>query len=344
MIAIVRATLGLVLVGAGVGAALWLGSGEAAETGGDPGGQGGAKSQWLSSVQCKDCHADVWAEWHGSHHQIAYLNPEVRALSEDFRNKDCQACHLPVPISMTGYGTRTLPRQTFPDEGVSCLTCHLGKAGEILGRNSVPEAPCKPVANTDVISMGLCESCHNQHQTTDQWRASPQAAAGTSCNDCHMPEVERRLGDGSTRKGRAHRYPGAHDAAMLRTSAKFDVTVVAAEGGGGGREIELRLENVGAGHNFPTEERHRAVDMVLRFVDGEGKASEWITGYRFRQPYRDEKGDNTQLPAGEAKAVRIAVPEGAVRAEARLWYRLTPYVEDSDPKCTLLEERSVDLR
>ena len=49
-----------------------------------------ARLQFVSSTQCASCHKDVFDEWHGSHHQIAYLNEEVRALSDDFRNKECQ--------------------------------------------------------------------------------------------------------------------------------------------------------------------------------------------------------------------------------------------------------------
>ncbi|MCA8971467.1 MAG: hypothetical protein KDC95_16870 [Planctomycetes bacterium] len=349
MSGLVRLLLGLVLLGGIAGMVFWFGG--AKESGvGASGTQSSTTSQnssgplassaervWESSTQCKECHEDVWSEWHGSHHQIAYLNPSVRKLSEDFRNKECQACHLPVPISMTGYAMRTLPRQTYPEEGISCLSCHLGKSGEVLARATVDSAPCKPVASEDFVSMRLCESCHNQHKTTDQWRASPQFQAGTSCNDCHMPEVERKGVDGSTHPGRGHRYLGAHDKPTLLKAGKFDVTKI-------GDEIELRLENIGAGHNFPTEERHRAVDMMVRFVNGDGTPSDWTRGYRFRQPYRDEPGENTQLPAGQAKAVRVGIPKDAVKAEARLWYRLTPFVGDDSPESTLLEERSVDLR
>jgi hypothetical protein len=294
--------------------------------------------RWQSSQQCKSCHQDVWNEWHGSHHQIAYVNPVVRQLSEDFRNKECQACHLPRPISVTGYGQRTLPRITLPDEGVSCLTCHLGKDGQILGRNDVPTAGCKPIKSKDLISVQLCASCHNQHWTTDQWQASQYPAQGKDCNHCHMPEVERQLANGQKKKGFNHTYPGCHDKAMLQKAGKFDVEV---EGG----ELVMSLENVGAGHNFPTEERHRAVDIVYRFhLEGEGgNQTKWTRAWRFRMPYRDEPGEDTQLPAHQKKTVRVKVPENATKATVRLWYRLTPFCGDEDPESTLLFEREVSL-
>lgn len=293
--------------------------------------------RWQSAEQCRDCHRDVWDEWSGSHHQISFLNPEVRALSDDFRNKECQACHLPQPIAVTGFGQRTLPRLTRPAEGVGCIECHLDPAGRVMGTRDLPDAPCAPVASPVLSSADHCASCHNQHGTTDQWRASRFAEQGVGCNDCHMPEVERRGADGRTRRGRRHVYEGAHDVAMLRRAAEFTVAV-------DGRELVLALENREAGHNFPTEERHRAVDIDYRFVDAEAGPGNWERAYRFRMPYRDEPGEDTQLPAGARKELRIALPDGAVAAEARLWYRLKPYIGDDDPASTLLFERRVEIQ
>lgn len=298
--------------------------------------QRNATIRWESSKQCQECHADVYAEWLGSHHQIAYTNPEVRVLADDFKKEECIDCHLPRPLAVTGFGRRTLPRLTHFDEGVSCITCHLAADGGILGAKDRPEAPCRPRQSDEFLSVDACMSCHNQHGTTDQWRASHFAQQGTDCSTCHMPHVERTRPDGSTRMGRGHRWLGAHDKATLASAGKFTVERRAGE-------VVLALENVGAGHNYPTEERHRAVDMMYRFVTPDAEPGEWTRAWRFRQPYRDEPGENTQLPAGERKEVAVPVPSGAVAVEARLWYRLTPFCGDEDPRSTLLEERRVDL-
>lgn len=287
---------------------------------------------WESSQQCQQCHAEVWDEWQGSHHQISYLNPEVRKLSEDFRNKECAACHLPRPVTFTGYGERVLPRLTNPDEGVSCLTCHLAADGTILGRHDRPDVACAPHADADFLKVDMCQSCHNQHYTTDQWRASTYAKEGVNCNDCHMPEVARK--DGS--QGRSHVFSGAHDIDTLRRAGKLAIAV---DGG----DMVFKLTNVGAGHNFPTEERHRAVDIMVRFVLADGTQTPWQRSYRYRQPYRDEPGENTQLPSGATHESRTPIVAGAKTAQIRMWYRLTPYVGDDDPLSTLLLEKEVEL-
>lgn len=300
--------------------------------------------RWESSAQCRDCHRALFDEWTASHHAIAFTNPEVRALSDDFRKEECLDCHLPRPLAVTGFGKRTLPRRTHFDEGVSCITCHLAPDGGIFARNDRPEVPCQPRRSDEFLAVDACASCHNQHGTTDQWRASHYAQQGSDCSACHMPEVERMRADGSKRFGRKHVFEGAHDAAMLRKAYTFEV---ARDGG----EVVMKLTNSGAGHNFPTEERHRAVDIVYRFVV-DGTAGEWQRAWRFRQPYRDEmapvnpggaSGENTQLPAAASKAVRAAIPAGATAVEVRLWYRLTPFVLDDSPQSTLLDERKVPL-
>jgi hypothetical protein len=323
-----RARLALALVVLGpLGGAAWLASRGIAH-----GGEAAATERWTSSAQCAGCHPQVYAEWKGSHHQIAYLNPEVRKLSDDFKNKECQACHLPRPVFVTGLGNRTLPRVTRPDEGVDCLTCHLSADGAILARRARPDVPCAPRADAGVVAVEMCQSCHNQHKTTDQWRASAFAEQGKDCASCHMLEAARP--GTASGKGRSHVYPGAHDEEMLRAASRLDVAR-------DGEQLVVTVKNVAAGHNFPTEERHRAVDIVVRFEPSAG--NDWERLFRFRQPYRDEPGENTQLPAGQSHVERVWIPKGKTRATVRLWYRLNPYAVDGDGASTLLFERPVDL-
>lgn len=293
-----------------------------------------AAPRFTSSEDCRACHAEVFAEWRASHHAIAFTNPEVRKLSNDFKTKECRDCHLPRPVSETGIGEPPLPRETRPGEGVDCLTCHLGADGRILGRRSLPQAGCRPVASQELVSVALCETCHNQHKTTDQFRASRFAQDPGGCNACHMPPAARA----GRRRGRGHVFPGAHDAAMLRRAARFEVAVE------GGRAV-VTVANEGAGHNFPTEERHRAVDVLYRILPPGAKPARWKPAftrlYRFRMPYVGEPGEDTQLPAGQVWRGSLPleeVPPGA-RVEFRLVYKLQPYLPDE--KSVVLFEREV---
>lgn len=336
-----RGALALAIV-ATVGGGLWLLVDDSTAAASP---HAGSAPRWESAQQCKACHEDLYAEWQASHHGIAFTNPEVRQLSDDFRKEECMDCHLPRPLAVTGFGKRTLPRRTHFDEGVSCISCHLGPDGGIVGRADRPEVPCKPKRNDAFLTVDACASCHNQHGTTDQWRASSYAKIGTDCASCHMPAVQRQRPDKSARLGRDHVFPGCHDETMLRSAARFDV---AREGD----DLVLSMTNVAAGHNFPTEERHRAVDMTYRFVTAAGPGA-WQRAWRFRQPYRDEMepinpgnapGENTQLPAGATKTVRVTIPEDVLRVETRMWYRLQPFAVDGDRYSTLLYEKALEVR
>ena len=84
------------------------------------------KIPFTKSSECRECHPDVYAEWHGSHHRMAYTNPEVQKLSTGFQGSgvDCLPCHLPRPMFQEGFGLRPLERLDRRAEGVDCFTCH----------------------------------------------------------------------------------------------------------------------------------------------------------------------------------------------------------------------------
>lgn len=275
---------------------------------------------FTSSRECIACHVEPGAEWEGSWHAQSWNDPDVRALSNDFANADCIDCHAPRPVFETGVGARVLPRSARRAEGVDCITCHLlpeSSAGTVAGTIDAPSAPCRPVATTDLARAEFCASCHDQHQTVQQWRASRWAAEGIDCVDCHMP-----YRDGDPSRGRDHTMHGAHSLELLRQAVELRA---AREGSG----IVVEVENVGAGHHFPTDERSRAADVFWRplATDGDEPVA-WRHLHRFRSPYRDETGvEDTLLPAHETRRVTIEdAPAGAV--EVALFFKLTPYWED----------------
>ena len=183
----------------------------------------------VDSSQCAECHREIYDEWEGSHHAFAWLNPEPRRpeLSDNFKNKDCIPCHAPRPMIEVGYGLRPLERETRRETGVDCFTCHKYKnvmaASNRLGRNA-SSAPCNPVEWAPVSEMNLCAPCHDQHKVMQDWKLSRYGEEGSEdfqdCNDCHMPETPGPGTAGGSRKThRSHAFAGAHDAAMLKTSA-----------------------------------------------------------------------------------------------------------------------------
>lgn len=276
----------------------------------------------MTSQDCAECHPAVFAEWQDSHHAFAYENPEVRKLSNDFRNEECLACHAPRPVLDFEPGERVLARAADRGSGVDCLSCHQGPSGGMATSTLSPNssAPCQPYHETRMASVEHCASCHNQHGTIDQWHASPAHLKGENCLHCHMPETFREGG----RRGKHHGFPASHDEDALKRAARID-------GGNDEQGLWVAVENFGAAHNFPTDERSRAADVQLRWQDEAGNWGEWQHLWRFRDPYRDEVDlTNTQLPSGETWRESVTAPSGMVRGEARLLYRTNPYLPDDE--------------
>lgn len=273
----------------------------------------------LSSAQCLDCHAGVAEEWQASHHKFAYENPEVRKLSNDFANQECIACHAPRPVLGFEPGERVLARQSERGLGVDCLACHAHPDGGVGTANPAAnlDAPCRPRLVERMASVEHCAACHNQHKTVEQWRAAPEHLKGTNCLDCHMPQNWREGG----RKGRDHSFRASHDLDALRSAVTFT-------SGWGAEGPWVALENSGAGHNFPTDERSRAADIQVRWQE-QGEWQTWQHVHRFRDPYRDETDlTNTQLPSGETQRFVLDAPSQSTAGEVRLLYRTNPFLPD----------------
>lgn len=312
-------------------------------------GGGPAVSQpttWTSSQQCAECHPAAFESWQQSEHANAWTGHAVRAQSNDFANQDCIDCHAPQPVFDFALGERALGRAVRRPEGVDCIACHsLPEGGMAAGFND-PKAACRPTEKRELLSANYCGSCHNLHGTVTQWQGSRWAAERVSCIDCHMPE------DGAGH--RSHAMPGGNDLAMLKTAVHLS-----AEHGPSG--WTLMLENVGAGHSFPTDERSRAADLFWRPLGAEpNPEAPWQHLHRLRSPYRHEVDlPDTLLLVHEAR--RIPVLDRGAEASERLLlndatgepvsgpievllvYKRSPYYPgglsrpESDPDVTVLE-------
>lgn len=288
-----------------------------------------ATTTWAftSSSQCQTCHAQVYEEWSKSWHAQAWTDPEVRALSNDFQNTDCIDCHASRPVYETGVGQRVLPRSARRSEGIDCIACHIlpesapeARGGALVaGTIDDRTAACRPVAVRSLGSPEYCGVCHDQHKTVTQWRETQYPARGIGCVDCHMP-----YRDGDATKGRNHTMHGGHDIELVRSAVALRAKREAGH-------VVLEVENVAAGHHFPTDERSRASDVFWRPLaasgtENGGAIGAWRHVYRFRSPYRHEVDlVDTLLPAHKTQSMVVDDPEAQGPIEAALFYKRTPY-------------------
>lgn len=282
--------------------------------------EAGPARTFTSSRQCQECHPEPYAEWESSQHAMAWINPEVRRTSNDFAVKDCIACHAPRPVFVIGVGERVLPREDRRREGVDCITCHQLPDGSMAGTMSDPRAACRPTERIELTRPEYCAGCHNQHKTVDQWRESEWPDRGEDCLSCHMP-----YRNDDPNAGRDHRYLAGHHLPTLKSAVELR----------GRREGDgwiVEIENVGAGHAFPTDQRSRASDIFWRPVPADGaEAGAWRHIHRIRDPYRtDIDIPSTLLHAHETRSFTIDDPEAKGSIEAAVYYMRQPVWENPD--------------
>jgi HEAT repeat protein len=293
----------------------------------------------MTSRFCAGCHPADYAEHKQNTHGRAFFDEEARLATRGFRREDCIRCHTPRPVFETGIGMTPMQRWTDLEEGNTCMSCH-GRAGYDYSRFQ-GGAECKQAFEPEVGTVADCASCHRIAGTPDQWsRAEHGHKAGRVCLDCHMPEVERPVAVGQPpRTVRSHLFPASSSESQLRKAYGYQAAVE-------GNEVVVKITNKGAGHNFPTANRQRAVEslVVVRDADGKEVSRSRLT---CRYPYASELEPHqltaprsSQIPSGKTTEHRVPLTIAGGTVETRLYFKIYRPIEDTDPNLSrCLEER-----
>jgi len=155
----------------------------------------------------------------------------------------CLNCHAPRSEQQAGFLDADAG-QVHSLSGVDCVACHVRRHRR-YGPNARPITSHGEVEALPLFkNAAFCSPCHQfpnwgervkgklLENTEQEWRASPYAAAGIGCRDCHMPAG-------------SHAFKGVHDPGMVRRALWVEVRR-------GQEGVELRACNVGAGHALPT--------------------------------------------------------------------------------------------
>jgi HEAT repeat protein len=330
-----------------VGCALWSCATGPTGSAGRPSmhasGDGAERMAHLDLVQrsdfCARCHPDAAAEHRMNTHGRAFSDPEVRMATAQFSIAGCIDCHTPRPVFETGIGKNPVKRLHHLEEANSCMTCH-AKGGFDYATFQGGARECKDAFDGRVGQVEACASCHRNHGTPYQWEhAKFGKQAGNTCVDCHMPEVTRPVAAGGpAKKTRRHTFFASRSESQLAMAYEYRVKL-------DGNEFVATITNAGAGHNFPTELKQRAVEslVIIRDVAGREIArSRQIYRDPYKRPYGLNLPVNTQIPSGETREHRVPVPVSAGTIESQLFYKLYYPIEDSHPDLSrILESRSL---
>lgn len=165
---------------------------------------------------CQGCHGEIFEQWQGTMHSIAFNDPLYLAEAE-LAGKEagpeverfCHTCHGPVAVlrgQVNGYEMA----DTVAKRGVFCDFCHTIKSLKGIGNGQYVPAPgivkrgpfkdsVSPYHETAYSELHtkseFCGICHNVNHpanglpieaTFTEWKKSPYAKAGIQCQDCHM--------------------------------------------------------------------------------------------------------------------------------------------------------------
>jgi hypothetical protein len=324
-----------------------------------------------SNDNCKACHEEIYAEWEGDRHAIAWVGELYTELSKNHTDPNCFSCHAPRPVLETGLDSPAESRGENRESGINCLTCHrrgdhvAGPSREhkaVAGR----EPECGPVFDARLARTGAqeataqyCGVCHNLHGTCDEFLGSKYAREdGMTCLSCHMQEIVAPVVTGGPPRARmAHRWPGAHSKQMLQKALRMDSRL-------DNDLVKVRVTNAGAGHKVPTDARHRGIYVRIAFFDEYGQPVRVTTVDPLTQRevsdlevnmdvirlfYRHEQREPTQIPpAGTLGADNWRDSEFPIPAEARngrVRVRLYYLLNWAWPmrKGTLIEEQELSL-
>jgi mono/diheme cytochrome c family protein len=209
------------------------------------------------------CHVKQFQEWSSSLHARAAgggLLGQLPAFDLETQTA-CLRCHAPRSEQQEAF-LAAAPGEVQSLTGVDCVACHVRRHRR-YGAAFKPLTPHGEVTGLPLFDDGVfCSPCHQfpdwgervngklLESTEQEWRASPYAREGVSCQDCHM-------------RGGGHEFKGIHDPEMTRTALQVEVWRTR-------NGVEIRAGNVGAGHALPTYATPRIRVLLQQGIaDGE---------------------------------------------------------------------------
>ena len=184
------------------------------------------------AVTCQECHGDIYKQWKGSMHSLAYKDPVFQALwklgdkeTNGQTNKLCLGCHSTAGVvSGTVVDTKGKNVPEVVEDGVQCHVCHSVKS------TRVDRSPTGEPQNASfLITPGrahfgpfkdgwswrhkteyselhtkseFCAGCHQLFhpannmpiaRTYSEWKDSIYAEKDIQCQDCHMQPVDKAI-------------------------------------------------------------------------------------------------------------------------------------------------------
>lgn len=265
------------------------------------------------AAYCATCHPDTYEQWSNhSRHALATRSSAFHAALGEIRTNPVLGEFMTDAMCYACHGN---PKR---NEGINCESCH----GPVL--KGVPievthEKKYKPRLE-EMRKGDFCARCHeasmpvtNEPLTTvhSEWKASPAAKRGQTCQSCHMPKE-----DGS------YAYHGFNT--LVRNPGLYRNQLVLSHLTEAAGNIHVTIENRVTGHAIPAAGPTRVLALTLELKDRSGHTVHSETRRFFKHfsmaplvggvPFT--LIENSQLQAGEKRRLHFALPP-ALRGTAR---------------------------
>jgi len=245
----------------------------------------------ISAQGCNACHFQAHEDWAGSAHASAWANEAFQsALTRAGGSTACSQCHLPLVNQhaklSAGYFDGDLARPnlkpneiwdaTLMSEGVTCAACHI-RDGMVIGTRPIEAAPHPVAVSEELGTAAVCAPCHQMtwegadqpfYDTYREWEGSAYAEAGVRCQDCHMPPRAGLATASRFAASPAHDF-SANTSRAVSVLVKLDQPELQR---GQPFPVEIRIQNTGAGHHFPTGSPFKPYAVTAELIGGDGKA------------------------------------------------------------------------
>ena len=284
-----------------------------------------------SAQTCQFCHPSHYEEWRTSMHAYAMVDPVFQALvsvrQQDLAGTEdqfCTQCHSAIGTrgGEIGNGFSFDELSPIVMEGITCEACHKVtdiardyNSGHVIDGKAPMQGPISdPTASSFHESEGsplfesseFCGACHDVIETSGldlerpykEWLESPSAEEGQTCQECHMPLVERSPATGvAPRPVREHRWVGVdvplldgwvteeeedelktRISELLETAADLDLSAPTSVAHGQTFDVTVTATNKIAAHNLPTGSTFlRQLWVELTATDANGTVL-YVTG------------------------------------------------------------------
>lgn len=219
----------------------------------------------LAPETCGACHVVQYADWNTSLHSKAMgpgIRWQLRVMSQSDGN-DCLRCHAPLAeqkaLTALEQGWANAPVSPMPSyvsadlhrRGNTCASCHVRRHQRFGPPSQIrnPKVHGGFTAQQAFRDSRFCSPCHQFppearslegkliENTYEEWRNSPAARKGDTCQTCHMPE-------------KRHIWRGIHDPDTVRNGIRREIQVKRL--GNDQLEVLASITAPGVGHYFPT--------------------------------------------------------------------------------------------